>query len=91
MKRSRFGYRRLHVPLKREGHVVNHSRLFRLHREEKLAMRRRDGSNAKCRVRQRSVPSIRLKALAGRDVRALDSALLAHSISQTHRAVFFCS
>lgn len=42
-ERRRFGYRRLHVLLKREGHVVNHKKLFRLYREEKLAVRRRAG------------------------------------------------
>ena len=42
-ERRRFGYRRLHVLLKREGYVVNHKRLFRLYREEKLAVRRRGG------------------------------------------------
>jgi putative transposase len=40
-ERRSFGYRRL--LLKREGHVVNHKRLFRLYREEKLAVRRRGG------------------------------------------------
>ena len=33
-KRRRFGYRRLHVLLQREGHAVNHKRLFRLYRED---------------------------------------------------------
>jgi putative transposase len=42
-ERRRFGYRRLHVLLRREGHVVNHKRVFRLYREEKLAVRRRGG------------------------------------------------
>ena len=42
-ERRRFGYRRLHVLLKREGHAVNHKKLFRLYREEKLAVRRRGG------------------------------------------------
>ena len=42
-ERRRFGYRRLHVLLKREGHIVNHKKLFRLYREEKLAVRRRGG------------------------------------------------
>jgi len=41
--RRRFGYRRPHVLLKREGYVINHKRLFRLYREEKLAVRRRGG------------------------------------------------
>jgi putative transposase len=43
VERRRFGYRRLHVLLKREGFVVNHKKLFRLYREEKLAVRRRGG------------------------------------------------
>ncbi|MDT3686746.1 MAG: IS3 family transposase [Pseudorhodoplanes sp.] len=42
-ERRRFGYRRLHVLLKREGFVVNHKKLFRLYREERLAVRRRGG------------------------------------------------
>ncbi len=40
-ERRRFGYRRVHVLLKREGYRVNHKKLFRLYREEKLAVRRR--------------------------------------------------
>jgi putative transposase len=40
-ERRRFGYRRVHILLKREGYVVNHKKLFRLYREEKLAVRRR--------------------------------------------------
>jgi len=42
-ERRRFGYRRLHVILKREGLAVNHKKLFRLYREEKLSVRRRGG------------------------------------------------
>ena len=42
-ERRRFGYRRLHVLLKREGHVINHKKLYRLYREERLAVRRRSG------------------------------------------------
>ena len=42
-ERRRFGYRRLHVLLRREGFVVNHKRLFRLYREERLMVRRRGG------------------------------------------------
>ena len=40
-RRPRFGYRRLHVLLRREGIVVNHKRVERLYREEGLAVRRR--------------------------------------------------
>jgi putative transposase len=42
-ERRRFGYRRLHVMLRREGFVVNHKRLFRLYCEERLKVRRRGG------------------------------------------------
>jgi putative transposase len=42
-ERRRFGYRRIHVLLRREGVTVNHKRLFRLYREEKLSVRKRGG------------------------------------------------
>ena len=41
--RRRFGYRRLHLLLRREGIDVNHKKLFRLYREERLTVRRRGG------------------------------------------------
>ena len=41
--RRRFGYRRLHILLTREGIVMNHKKLRRLYREERLAVRRRGG------------------------------------------------
>lgn len=40
-ERRRFGYRRLGILLVREGFEVNHKKLFRLYREEGLAVRRR--------------------------------------------------
>jgi putative transposase len=42
-ERRRFGYRRLHVLLRREGYMVNHKRIYRLYREERLLVRRRRG------------------------------------------------
>lgn len=42
-ERRRFGYRRLHILLKRAGVIVNHKKLFRLYREERLTVRRRGG------------------------------------------------
>lgn len=42
-ERRRFGYRRLLILLRREGIVVNHKRLFRLYREERLTVRKRGG------------------------------------------------
>jgi len=41
--RRRFGYRRLHILLRREGIVMNHKKLRRLYREERLQVRRRSG------------------------------------------------
>ncbi len=40
-QRPRFGYRRLHVLLRREGITVNHKRVARLYRQEGLAVHRR--------------------------------------------------
>ena len=42
-ERRRFGYRRLHVLLRRDGFAVNHKRLFRIYREERLMVRKRGG------------------------------------------------
>ena len=41
--RRRFGYRRLHVLLQREGLLLNHKKLRRLYAEERLQVRRRGG------------------------------------------------
>ena len=40
-QRRRFGYRRLHILLRREGVVINRKKTQRLYREEKLEVRRR--------------------------------------------------
>jgi putative transposase len=50
-KRMRFGYRRLTALLTREGMPTNHKRVYRLYREEGLAMRIR----ARRRIRWRGV------------------------------------
>ena len=42
-ERRRFGYRRIHVMLDRQGIVMNQKKLRRLYREEKLQVRRRGG------------------------------------------------
>lgn len=41
--RRRFGYRRLHILLSREGIIMNHKKFRRLYREERLQVRRRGG------------------------------------------------
>jgi putative transposase len=42
-ERRRFGYRRIHVMLRRQGIVMNQKKLRRLYREEKLAVPKRGG------------------------------------------------
>ena len=42
-QRRRFGYRRLQILLRREGTHVNHKKLRRLYRDERLQVRRRGG------------------------------------------------
>ena len=42
-KRRRFGYRRLHILLRREGWAINHKKLYRLYQEEGLSVRKRTG------------------------------------------------
>jgi putative transposase len=41
LKRTRFGYRRLAIFLRREGHLVNHKKVFRLYRAEGLTLPRK--------------------------------------------------
>ena len=40
-ERRRFGYRRIHALLRREGYEINHKRTYRLYREASLAVRQR--------------------------------------------------
>lgn len=42
-ERRRFGYRRIGLMLEREGIKMNHKKLYRLYREEGLAVKRRKG------------------------------------------------
>ena len=42
-ERRRFGYRRIHIMLERQGIVMNQKKLRRLYREEKLQVRKRGG------------------------------------------------
>lgn len=42
-QRRRFGYRRLHILLKREGVEMNWKKLYRLYKEERLTVRKRGG------------------------------------------------
>jgi putative transposase len=49
-EQRRFGYRRLHVLLRAEGHLVNRKKTQRLSREEGLTVRKREGPEARCRI-----------------------------------------
>ena len=42
-QRRRFGYRRLGLLLARQGVRINHKKLYRLYREERLSVRKRGG------------------------------------------------
>lgn len=42
-ERLRFGYRRLHVLLRREGYEMNRKKLYRIYKEDRLMVRRRGG------------------------------------------------
>lgn len=51
----RYGYRRLHILLRREGLAINHKRTYRLYREEGLAVRTR--KRRRLKGRERPTPS----------------------------------
>ena len=47
LERRRFGYRRLYILLRREGIELNHKKLFRLYREERLTVKKRGGTSGR--------------------------------------------
>jgi len=56
-ERPRFGYRRLHVLLRREDWVINRKRVYRVYRELGLAVRRKKRKRvAQANRRPRVVP-----------------------------------
>ncbi len=58
-ERRRFGYRRIHLMLERQGIRMNQKKLRRLYREEKIQVRKRGG-------RQRALGTRRPMVLPGR-------------------------
>jgi putative transposase len=66
--RVRYGYRRIHVLLRREGWMVNHKRVCRLYREQGLQLRIK---TPKRRVKAK-LRSDRTTALAANDIWAMD-------------------
>jgi len=59
-ERRRFGYRRIHDLLAREGHAVNHKRVWRLYRQNNLAVRKRRKVK---RARSERMPLLQPKAV----------------------------
>ena len=49
--RVRFGYKRIHVLLRREGWQVNHKKVYRIYREENLGVRSKRRKKLVCRQR----------------------------------------
>lgn len=76
--RVRYGYRRLHVLLRREGWKVNHKRVYRLYREEGLSIR------VKRRKKLASAPRV-LPAPATRPLERWSLDFLADSLADGRR------
>jgi len=55
--RRRFGYRRIHVMLLREGLKVNHKRVQRIYREEKLSLRTKNRKKRAMHLRVAKEPA----------------------------------
>ena len=55
-ERPRFGYRRLHVLLRRQGDMVNHKRVYRVYRNEGLAVRKKARRKGVAQTRVPIVP-----------------------------------
>jgi putative transposase len=55
-EQRRFGYRRLHILLRAEGHVLNRKKTQRLYREEGLTVRKRKGRKRVHVLRAGSIP-----------------------------------
>ena len=52
---KRFGYKRLHILLRREGCMINHKRTYRIYKQSGLALRKR---KKKCPTEKRGKPEI---------------------------------
>ena len=56
--RVRYGYRRIHVLLRREGWKVNHKRVYRLYRDDGLAIRARTPRRRRARQYRAARPEL---------------------------------
>jgi putative transposase len=63
LERKRFGYRRIHILLKKEGEQVNHKKVYRLYRESGLKVLKRGGRKkalgSRCPIAPLSAPNAR--------------------------------
>ena len=66
-ERRRFGYRRLHALVRREGILANHKRIYRLYREAGLAVRRRKRRHGVAVERQALESSLELNQVWSMD------------------------
>jgi putative transposase len=65
-QRRRFGYRRLGLMLKRQGVKLNHKKLYRLYKEERLTVRKRGGRKRALSAHGHPWPYRRVVICAGR-------------------------
>ena len=69
-QRRRFGYRRLHILLRRDGIIINRKKTQRLYREEELTVRRRRGRRRAVGARaimRHFLPCVRFRHLDSRE------------------------
>jgi putative transposase len=69
--RRRFGYRRLHILMKREGIAMNHKKFRRIYREERLQVRRRGGRKRALVRRATLIDGVVSAVFDGQKVRAV--------------------
>lgn len=67
-ERPRFGYRRLHLMLGREGLNVNHKRVYRIYRAEGLAVRKKERRKLNVKERQQK-PQVSAPIVSGVSMR----------------------
>ena len=56
--RVRYGYKRIHILLQREGWKINHKRVYRLYREEGLNLRCKTKKNSGARIPRQDTTGI---------------------------------
>jgi putative transposase len=66
--RTRYGYFRIYILLRREGWVVNHKRVYRLYREDGLSLRlKKPRRNVSAAIRERQPAALVANEMWSRD------------------------